>query len=238
MKILDRGDDWIAFHKEGGFHVHPPEDGEYPPPRDRICLYIARDIAGKHVYPVHRLDAGTSGVLLFALSSETAAKLSKQFQERDVRKTYHAVVRGWTPEDGRIDLPLESDSSDELADCLTIYRRLATAELDAAVGTKHPTARYSLLELEPRTGRYHQLRRHLNRISHPIIGDSEHGDSRHNRFFRETLGLPGLCLRATELRFRDPSSGAEKVVTDVETEQWSRIARLFNRNGKTNERKL
>lgn len=229
MKILERGDDWIAFHKEGGFHVHPPEDGAYPPPRDRVCLYLAREIAGRHVYPVHRLDVGTSGVLLFALSPETASKLARQFQERLVVKTYHAVVRGWPPEEGRIDLPLESDSSGELVECLTIYRRLATTELDFSIGGKHPTSRYSFLELEPRTGRYHQIRRHLNRVSHPIIGDSEHGDSRHNRYFRETLGLPGLCLRATSLRFTDPESGEEKTLVAEVTEQWLALERLFRR---------
>lgn len=227
MRILDRGDGWVALLKPAGYHVHPPEDARMRVPRDRVMLYLARDFLGRYVYPVHRLDAPTTGVLLMALDPRTAGALAASFRERDVEKTYHAVVRGWAPEAAVVDLPLELDSTGDLADSVSEYRRLAKIEIPEPVGRRHPTARYSLLEIRPRTGRYHQIRRHMNRISHPILGDCEHGDSRHNRFFRERLKLAGLCLKAHALEFTDPS-GARRKIEAPDDEKWTEIRRLFS----------
>lgn len=194
-------------------------------PRGKIFLYRARDFVGQHVYPVHRLDAGTSGVLLMALDSKTASRLAQLFQGRQVEKTYHAVVRGWAPDDGVIDVPLDSDLNGAPIESWTSYKRLGRIEIPEAVGRRHATARYSWLEVSPRTGRYHQIRRHLNRIAHPILGDAVHGDSHHNRFFRERLGLGGLCLKAHRLRFRD--GDVEKTIEAPTGEKWENIAALF-----------
>ncbi|MBX2989053.1 MAG: tRNA pseudouridine(65) synthase TruC [Bdellovibrionaceae bacterium] len=225
MILLDRGDAWAAFFKPSGFHVHPPENTEFRVPRDKIFLYAARRFMKTHVYPVHRLDAGTCGVLLMALDPQTAAFLARQFQNRDVEKTYHAVVRGWPADAGRVDLPLELDSTGEPAESLTLYRTLSRLEIPQPVGRRHPTARYSLLELEPKTGRFHQIRRHMNRISHPVLGDAMHGDSHHNRFFREKMGVGGLCLKSHALGFTAPEGPRRLRAPD--DDKWSRVREMF-----------
>lgn len=226
MQILEQGDGWVAVFKPAGYHVHRPEDARIKVPRDRIMLFLVRDHFRKHAYPIHRLDAPTSGVLLMALDKDTASTLSTGFRTREVEKTYHAVVRGWTAAEATIDRPLEMDSSGRLGDSLTHYRRLGQIEINEPVGKKHATARYSFLEVNPHTGRYHQIRRHMNRISHPIVGDIEHGDSHHNRFFREKLKLPGLCLKAHALTFADPG-GVPRTIVAPDDDRWLRLRKMF-----------
>lgn len=226
MKILDQGPGWVALDKPAGFHVHPPESGDFKVPRDRVVLYRARDLLKRRVYPVHRLDVSTSGVMIMALDSEAASVFARQFQERRVAKTYHAVVRGWTPDEARVEIPLELDSTGELVESLTAYRTIARLEIPKSVGKRHPTARYSLLEVKPETGRFHQIRRHMNRISHPIVGDAAHGDSHHNRFFREEMGFAGLCLKAHEIVFAD-LAGETRRIEAPDNETWSGLRRLF-----------
>ncbi|MBO9667407.1 MAG: tRNA pseudouridine(65) synthase TruC, partial [Bdellovibrio sp.] len=144
MNVLYRDEYFVAIDKPSGFHVHPPEDSQYKIPRDRICLYLVRNMMKQHVFPVHRLDAATSGVLLFALSSASASVLCKMFAERSPKKTYWAVARGFTPEAGDIKVPLELDSTGDLVDAHTSFIRKGTIEFPVAVGKKFPTARYSL----------------------------------------------------------------------------------------------
>lgn len=218
----------IAINKPAGFHVHTPECNGDKVPRNKIILQQLRDQIGQKIYPVHRLDVATSGVLLFALSSESAAGLCQEFQKNQVQKKYWAVVRGWMNETGVIELPLESDSSGKLAACLTEYKTLKKIELAAAVGKKYSTARYSWIEVWPKTGRFHQIRRHMNRISHPILGDCEHGDSHHNRFFREQLGISGLCLTAKELRIQMPTMTEPMLIEAPVSFKWKKIINLFS----------
>jgi tRNA pseudouridine65 synthase len=207
FEILHRDEHLIAIHKPPGFHVHQPEDPRRRVSRDLICLNNLRDQIGAYLYPVHRIDVGTEGVLVFALNSPTAGQMCRKFQESSVKKTYFAIARGYTNDKGVIDIPLELDSTGDLAEALTRYRTLARVELPHAVGKRHPTARYSLIEAHPETGRFHQVRRHLARLSHPLIGDAVHGDSHHNRFFRTTLDCPGLWLKAKAIEFAHPSTG-------------------------------
>lgn len=227
MQIIFRDEHFVAIDKPAGFHVHPPEDSTYPVPREKIVLYHVRRLMKQHVYPVHRLDVGTSGVLLFALSSDAASKMNKLFSERKTEKTYHAVVRGFVPESGTIDLPLELDSTGDLVAAETSYLRLAQIELPFPVGKKFPTARYSWVEVQPHTGRFHQIRRHFNRISHPLLGDAAHGDSHHNQFFRNQLGIAGLCLKALRLRFNHPLTHQEISIHAPACEKWNKIQELF-----------
>ena len=164
----------------------------------------------------HRLDRGTSGVLLFGLNRETAGALGRQFAAGTVEKRYWAVVRGHPPASGTIDHPLSrqrdaylfrgEQSSAEAQPALTHYRKLAEIELPVAVD-RYPTSRYALLELEPLTGRRHQLRRHLKHLAHPIIGDATYGKGRHNRFFAEHFGCRRLLLACTALAFNHPVNG-------------------------------
>lgn len=183
-------------------HVHQHEISKHRVPREQTILWTLRRQTGRFLYPVHRLDVATEGVLIMALSSEDAAGLQKVIQAGGFNKVYYAICRGWPDPAGTIDMPLERDSNGTMAESKTHYRVVARSELPIAVGKKHPTSRYSLLELTPETGRWHQIRRHLARKSHPIIGDREHGDSHHNRFFRENLGLGGLWLISYKTSFR------------------------------------
>ena len=225
--IIYQDDYFFAIDKLAGDFVHPPEASRYPVPREKICLYGLREHFAQEVFPVHRLDAPTSGLVLFGFHKDSTRELSRLFMNREVDKTYHAVVRGFTDEAGEINIPLEIAGFPEPNPSTTKYKRLATIEYDKAVGKKYTTARYSLVEAKPLTGRWHQIRRHFDRISHPILGDIEHGDSHHNRFFRDELKIQGLCLRAIELRFEHPWSKQEVQLKAPVIEKWQRIYKEF-----------
>lgn len=207
-------DDWlVAVHKPSGLLVHRSDIDRH---ETRFAVQILRDQLGRHVYPVHRLDKGTSGILLFAMDRDLAGQLGSQFERQEVGKTYHAVVRGWPPESGVIDHPLLRledayagiQGGDVPQPAVTGYRRLATCELPHQVD-RYPSSRYALLELQPVTGRRHQLRRHLKHIAHPIIGDATYGKGRHNRLFQSLFGSQRLLLSSTEARLTHPVTGVE-----------------------------
>lgn len=197
--ILYEDSDIIAIHKPSGYHVHQPEMARRRVPREWTVLWNLRRQVEKFLYPIHRLDVGTEGVLVMGYSSAIAGLYQKEFQEGRASKVYRAVCRGWLQDSGRIEMPLERDSNGSLVDATTDYRVLGRVEKPNAIGKRYASARYSLVEARPLTGRWHQIRRHLARSGHPIVGDREHGDSHHNRFFRGELGLPGLWLRAESL---------------------------------------
>ncbi|MGB7216855.1 MAG: tRNA pseudouridine(65) synthase TruC [Gammaproteobacteria bacterium] len=213
MDILYRDDTLVAVNKPAGLLVHRSAIDRH---ETRYALQIVRDQLGRRVYPVHRLDKPTSGILVFALDQDTARRMTKLFAEGAVEKTYLAVVRGYTDEAGTIDYALE-EQLDRMTDnkalrdkpaqpAVTHYRRLGIAELPFAVG-RYPTARYSLLRVSPKTGRKHQIRRHMKHIFHPVVGDTSHGDGRHNAFFRTHFGCRRLLLSATSLAFAHPDTG-------------------------------
>ncbi|NWF38291.1 tRNA pseudouridine(65) synthase TruC [Mariprofundus sp. NF] len=207
-------DEWlVAINKPAGLLVHRSMIDKF---ETRFAMQMLRDQIGRHVYPVHRLDKPTSGVLLFALNSETARKMTDIFTARETKKEYLAIVRGFTDEKGLIDYPLKeeldrrSDSKakqDKAAqEAVSAYERLATVELPHPVG-RYQTARYSLVRLTPSTGRKHQLRRHMKHIFHPIVGDTTHGDGKQNDFFRKKFDCHRLFLSAAGLAFRHPETG-------------------------------
>ncbi|KAA0013143.1 pseudouridylate synthase [Billgrantia pellis] len=209
LRILHRDDYLVAVDKPAGLLVHRTAlaRGER-----EFLLQRLRNQLGRRVYPVHRLDRPTSGVMLFALDPNTAARLTEVFAERRAHKRYLAVVRGIGPEHDRLDYALrEEDGSRPKAEmpaleAVTEIRRLDSAELPVRVD-RYPTSRYSLLEARPLTGRRHQIRRHLSRRGYPIIGDAKHGKGNHNRFFAEHLQCPRLLLAAVGLAFEHPLDG-------------------------------
>lgn len=201
LKILFQNDFFVVIHKPAGMHVHQPEMARRRVPREMTVLWTLRRQIEKFLYPVHRLDVATEGVLVMAFQSETAKQLQAELQAGRVQKVYHAVCRGWTQSSGRIEIPLERDSNGSLAEAVTEYRTLDKVECPFQIGKRYTSARYSLVEARPLTGRWHQIRRHLARETHPIIGDRVHGDSHHSRYFREQLGLGGLWLRSSALQF-------------------------------------
>jgi tRNA pseudouridine65 synthase len=225
LPILFRDEHLVAVDKPSGLLVHRSglDAGEG---RNAVRLLCAQ--LRQPVHPVHRLDRGASGVLLFALTKEAAAALGRSVRERRVERTYLAVVRGRTAETGTIDHALkrvvdpaegrrrERDAGrplrgDEPLAAVTHFRRLADVELPYRVD-RYPTSRYSLLELRPETGRRHQLRRHLDHLSHPIVGDTTYGKSRHNRLFAERFGAARLLLACVEVSAPHPGRAGERVV--------------------------
>lgn len=202
FEIVYRDDRLCAIHKPAGIMVHRSGIGS-----DRVfVLQSLRDQLGQRVWPVHRLDRATSGVLLFALDPDTARSLGEMFTNRRVGKRYLAVVRGWTARTGEIDHPLAKHKHAEKREARTRYRRLATCELPIAVGG-FDTARYTLVEAAPQTGRRHQIRRHFKHISHHLIGDTTYGDGRHNRLFRQHLNCHRMLLHASRLELDHPLHG-------------------------------
>lgn len=227
MNIIYEDSHFFAIDKPAGHFVHPPERSPYPVPADKIALYHLRKHYDQEVFPIHRLDAPTSGVVLFSFDREGARELSRLFMEREIKKSYEAVVRGHVPEEGKIDIPLEIAGFEGTQPSVTRYKAFAYAELPFPVGKKYPTSRYTWVKVEPETGRWHQIRRHFDRIAHPLVGDIEHGDTYHNRFFRDTLKISGLCLKAQTLEFIHPWTKKAVTITAPPCEKWNLLASLF-----------
>ena len=213
LSLLYQDEHLVAIDKPSGLLVHRSEIDK----RETLfAIQLTRDLIGRHVFPVHRLDRPTSGVLLFALSPEVARKTSELFLEGKICKTYLAMVRGYAPESLEIDYALKEildKKSDKHAkkdkapqEAITLLKRLATSELPFPSG-RYAQSRYSLVELTPKTGRKHQLRRHMAHIRHPIIADTNHGDGKQNAAAREILYLDRLALVAKSLAFPHPVTG-------------------------------
>lgn len=204
LPVLFEDDSLVVIDKPTGWLVHPRADSPDAP----VCLATLRDqLGGSWLYPVHRLDRGTSGVLVFAKSPESASRLASQFSAHTARKTYEAIVRGVPAEPGLIDKPLRPEEGGDPVAALTRYEVIQTREFEVPV-SKYPTSRYSWVRVRPETGRWHQIRRHFLSISSPLIGDTRYGEGRHNRFFRERFEIHRLCLCATALELAHPVTGA------------------------------
>jgi tRNA pseudouridine65 synthase len=173
-------------------------------------------------FPVHRLDRPTSGVLLFALSNEAASVLAQKFQNEEVEKTYYAVVRGWLPsgpqtfEQELRKVTRAKKYDGEYQRAVTDYEVAESYELPFSTHADHPTSRYSLVRVHPKTGRWHQIRRHFAMASHPLVGDTVYGAGVHNRLFREKLGAHRLFLHCAEMSFFE---GAERKTLSSELPQ-------------------
>lgn len=214
LDILYR-DDWlVAVHKPCGLLVHRSNIDRH---ETRFAVQSLRDQIGQRVFPLHRLDKATSGVLLFALDADSAREVGLQFESGTVHKRYLAVVRGWPPQAGVIEHALSRQCDDygrkfamdnppAALPAVTEYRRLASVELPEAVD-RYLTSRYALLALIPQTGRQHQLRRHLKHIAHPIVGDATWGKGVHNRYFQQRFGCRRLLLACTGLDVHHPRDG-------------------------------
>jgi tRNA pseudouridine65 synthase len=187
LPVLHRDEVLLVVAKPSGMAVHRGWSREKV-----VALQFVRNQAGRHVYPVHRLDRATSGALLFAFDPGTARRMQEKFEAGEVTKRYIALVRGIPPEEGLIDHPIPRAPDGPRVPAVTAYRRLATFE------------RYALVEALPKTGRLHQIRRHFKHLSHPLIGDVRYGKGEHNRLFRERFGLHRLALHALELSFEHP----------------------------------
>ncbi|GAA6118058.1 pseudouridine synthase [Acidovorax sp. FG27] len=207
LYILWRDEHLVAVYKPAGWLVHRTglDAGE-----TRFVMQTLRDQLGRHVYPVHRLDKGTCGVLVMALHPDAARALSQAFERHAVRKDYLALVRGWAPTAMQVDHPLRPDDAPPDApvqDARTALRCVARLEWPESADPRFATTRASLVHAMPETGRRHQIRRHLKHIAHPIIGDATHGKGPLNRWWAERLGGQRLWLHAWRLQVPHPVTG-------------------------------
>ncbi|MGC6408813.1 tRNA pseudouridine(65) synthase TruC [Bisgaard Taxon 45] len=229
----------VAVNKPAGMLVHRSWLDRH---ETQFVMQTLRDQIGQHVYPIHRLDRPTSGVLLFALSTEVANLLCLQFENKQVQKSYLAIVRGYVVGEGRIDYPLKVQL-DKIADkfsqddkvpqeAVTDYVGLNQVEMPYAV-KKYQTTRYSLVRLIPHTGRKHQLRRHMKHLFHPILGDTQYGDLHQNRALTAQTGVQRLMLHAERLTFIHPITQQAMTITAGLDQQWLDLINIFDWNLKS-----
>lgn len=210
LTLIYEDEHLVAIDKPPGLLVHRTQlaAGE-----ELAALQLLRDQLGRTVWPVHRLDRGTSGVLLFALSAEVASQLGAMFEQGQMDKRYLALVRGWpVADEGLIDHPLARDpelpsAGQTMLEAQTRYRVLQRMTWPLVTDARFPSTRVALLQAEPLQGRRHQIRRHLKHIAHPILGDATHGKGPLNRAVAAHLGVHRLWLHAQRLTLTHPVSG-------------------------------
>ncbi|MGH7283766.1 MAG: RluA family pseudouridine synthase [Polyangiaceae bacterium] len=201
IRLLFVDEHLVIADKPSGLLVHRGWDND-----DDVAMFRVRDAIGQHVFPVHRLDRGTSGALVFARDRETAATLALAFEEGRVEKKYLALVRGEPPGEGVIDYAIQKKEGGPRVAAVTQFRRIARSPID----------RCSLVLAMPKTGRLHQIRRHLRHIDHPLVGDVKHGSGVVNRHYRATYELTRLALHAHQISFAHPKTGEQvRVTADV-----------------------
>ena len=214
LEIIYQDDQLVAINKPHGLLVH-----RSPIAADatEFAVQILRDQLDHKVFPVHRLDRKTGGILLFALDENTNSIVQQLFANGGVSKEYLAIVRGFTPDELEIDYPLRRDDG-VLQNAQTSLRTLSRSEINIPFG-KHPTSRYSLVSLNPSTGRMHQLRKHMAHIFHPIIGDRPHGCNKQNKLFLEKFEMNTMLLHAQKLSFIHPDSNEKLTIeADIQSE--------------------
>ncbi|MFN0174994.1 MAG: pseudouridine synthase [Saprospiraceae bacterium] len=201
FSILYSDHHFVAINKPPGILMHRTRISE-----DNVfVVQLLRDQIGQRVYPVHRLDRATSGVLIFGKNAEASGLLGEQVMDKTVEKKYLAIVRGWVPETGTVDYALDDpDSGRGPLQAITHFKRLGTSEINHPIGLRHKTARFSLIEAQLETGRRHQIRKHFAHLRYPVIGDKRHGDVKHNSYFRDVFDLHRMFLHSMLLSFRHP----------------------------------
>ena len=233
LEILYQDEYLVAINKPSGLLVHKSMIDRH---EIYFAMRILRDQIEQWVYPIHRLDKPTSGVLLFTLDSDTAKIMSEQFKAHTIQKTYIAVVRGYVPDNGMIEHAL-TEKLDKIADkdaskvkepqeAITAFKKLDEVELDFAVG-RYDKTRYSLVELKPKTGRKHQLRRHMKHINHHMLGDTKYGRGEHNKLIRKEFDCHRLLLHAISLEVKHPYSNESLIIKASLDETFKSIFNTF-----------
>ena len=227
LRILHKDEHLVAIDKPAGLLVHR---SQLDPLERRFAMQMLRDQLGQPVWTVHRLDKGTSGVLLFALSAEVAAMVGPVFEQGLTKKRYQALVRGWPAEDaGRIDHPLARDperpsAGQTMLPARTDWQVQRRMEWPLVTDARFATSRFAQLELQPQQGRRHQIRRHLKHIAHPIIGDATHGKGPLNRTVAAHVGLQRLWLHALELALDHPVTGQRLTLQAEAGPEWDALS--------------
>lgn len=224
--ILFEDEDVIAINKPHNLLIHPSYYARNI--KEESLIEMLRRQISDSIVPLHRLDRKTSGVILFARNATIAKEYQDElFTKNTIHKTYIAIVRGFISEEGKVDSPIRKDETTVYKEALTHYKKLAQIELDIPV---HPysTARYSLVQLTPTTGRMHQLRKHMNKISHPIVGDYKHGDRFHNRMFEQEFDCHNLFLHASEIQYTNPKTKKPITISASLSANWKSVFGKFD----------
>ncbi len=224
LQILYQDDVLAVVDKPAGLMVH---DSKLARGEDDFLADRLREQLGKPIFLVHRLDRATSGCLLLAFDRDSASALGKVLMAGEVEKNYLTVCRGWPAEEQFIvDHDLDGGPGKPVKKpAVTHFQRLATGELEIP-STGFTTSRYALLRCQPQTGRFRQIRRHMKHLSHHMIGDTSHGDGRHNRSFR-MLGIHRMLLHAERLAFPHPADGRRIRVTAPLDAEFTKACALF-----------
>ncbi|TRX72478.1 pseudouridine synthase [Carboxylicivirga sp. M1479] len=213
LEIIYQDQYMVAINKPHGLLVHR---SPIAADAEEFAMQLLRDQIGQKVFPIHRLDRKTSGILVFALSSSVAAQIQSIFEDSETQKIYIAIVRGFFPDEIEVDYPLTNDRG-KTQEALTHFKTLKRSELPIPFG-KFETSRYSLIEAQPKTGRMHQIRKHLNHLRHPIIGDRPHGCNKQNKLFKERWNMTTMMLHAKQLKMIHPIS-KEALLLEADTYQ-------------------
>ncbi|MET3034821.1 pseudouridine synthase [Chryseobacterium sp. NRRL B-14859] len=223
LEILYRDEHLIAINKPSGLLVHK---SFYAGEADTYAIQELRDQIGQYVFPVHRLDRKTSGVLLFTLDKDTLRIMSDRFAAREVEKKYIAILRGWTKEEETIDYDLVNEN-EVRQNAVTYYQLLQKSEINLPF-LKHQTSRYCLVEAIPETGRMHQLRKHFKHILHPILGCRKHGCNKQNKLWLETFNMTKMMLHAHQLIFNHPITNEKITLNATVNEEFRRVGDILN----------
>jgi tRNA pseudouridine65 synthase len=225
IEIVFEDDVLVVVNKPNNYLIH---QSHYARNITEITLLeMLQQQLGFPLFPIHRLDRKTSGILLLLKDKSFVAPFQALFTNNLIEKKYFAIVRGFAPETGKIDSPVKNDDTGVYKTALTHYKTIYSVELDIPV---HPYAksRYSLMELTPKTGRMHQLRKHLNKINHPIVGDYKYGDRFHNRMYETQFNCNYLFLHAHQIEFEHPLSHHKMIFTADFPEDWLNMFNEFN----------
>ncbi len=221
LEIIYQDDFFVAINKPHGLLVHR---SKYADEAKVFAVQEVRNQIGKYVWPCHRLDRKTSGILLFALTEEANRLMQQQFANNQVKKNILAIVRGYTPPEGIIDYPLVNEKGKEQL-AITHYKTLQQSEINIPFG-KFKTSRYSLVEVYPKSGRLHQIRKHFAHIFHPIIGDRPHGCNKQNKLFKDNWNMDTMLLHAKELNFEHPILKKEITIKAALHSEFQRMMQL------------
>lgn len=223
LDIIFRDEHYIAINKPHGLLVHRSKIANDV---ETFALQLLRNQIQQRVYPIHRIDRKTSGILLFALHSQAHSLIGQQFEENTIKKKYITLLRGYTEDHGKIEYPLVNEAG-KLQNALTYYKTLARTEIDLPNG-RYNTSRYSLVEARPHTGRTHQIRKHFAHILHPILGDRPHGCNKQNRLWKDTFKMTTMLLHADELAFTHPYTNQDLQIQAPISNEFKRVLDIIN----------
>ena len=226
LDVIFEDDYIIAINKPNNMLVHHAHHSRNVA-EEISLLQLIENEKGIKVYPIHRLDRKTSGIILLAKEKAYVAKFQELFIKKEIEKTYYGVVRGHAPETKKIDSPVKGRDANVHKDALTFLTTLQKITLNIPV-KPYDSSRYSLVELLPKTGRMHQLRVHMNKISHPLIGDAKYGDKNHDTMFAENFGWKNMFLHAGKLEFTHPFTTEKTKLNASFSEDWIVLFEKFS----------